>query len=190
MRKSDITGIALLFISAALGFGQWWAQVKGMIEPANAHILLYLAGAFGFVGGGLLIWNAVRRHAIQPATSVFLFETLYWKLGFPGDPQFPLPGERGSPRDTSSDTLLLKVHVQFNITANIMRIESIELNLMGKRIPSNWVSMPVSGTYAKYIYCEIPKWVGAGEHVVKLVAFANGGKWESSPPYMLRFPQQ
>lgn len=164
--------------------------MEGMIEPANAYILFYLAIIFCLGGVGLLTWNAVRRHPIQPATSVFLFQTLYWKLGFPGDPQFPLTGEGAIPKNTSSDTLLLKILVEFNITANIMRIESIKLNLMGRLIPSNWVSMPVTGTYTKYIYCKIPKWISAGTHIVKLIASANGEKYESSPPYELRFPQQ
>lgn len=68
MAKGTGWGLACTLVSLALGLGRWWIQVKGVITPANADILLYLAAPLFLAGIGLVVWSArlwIRRRIFR-----------------------------------------------------------------------------------------------------------------------------
>jgi hypothetical protein len=72
-----------------------------------------------------------------------------------------------------------------------IRVESVYLEFKGNRLPSTWepAHINVGVTHSSYIYFRVPKWVKAGKHEVKLVAFADGKHWFSEI-FTIEFPEQ
>ena len=105
------------------------------------------------------------------------------------DHAFGEPGRPGYPQPKTGATRLLRIDVLLTPT-NGLQVESIELEVQGKRIPSTWKSSDVYGVASGgYIYFEVPSDVTPGPHQVSLVALADG-KWWESPHFSLTFPAQ
>lgn len=100
---------------------------------------------------------------------------------------FGEPGKRGYPQPKTDATRLLRIHVLLTPT-NGLQVESVELEVQGKRIPSTWESNEVSSVPSgQYIYFEVPPDVTPGDHQVTLVALADGTPWRSRR-FSLTFP--
>lgn len=105
------------------------------------------------------------------------------------DHAFGEPGRPGYPQPKTGATRLLMIDVLLTPT-NGLQVESIELEVQGKRILSTWKSSDVYGVASGgYIYFEVPPDVTPGDHQVRLVALADG-KWWGSPHFSLPFPAQ
>ncbi len=101
--------------------------------------------------------------------------------------QFGKPGQQGYPQPNSDATRLLRIDLVLTPT-NGLQVESVELEVQGKRIPSTWESNEVSSVPSgQYIYFEVPPDVTPGDHQVTLVALADGTRW-LSPHFSLTFP--
>ena len=95
--------------------------------------------------------------------------------------EFGEPGKRGYPQSETGAARSLRVDIYLN-TTNGVQVESVELEVQGKRIPSTWKSYAVYGTpFGGYIYFEVPPEVTSGLHEVRLVALADGKSWMSQP---------
>ena len=100
---------------------------------------------------------------------------------------FGEPGKTGYPQPKTDATRLLRIQVLLTPT-NGQQVESVELEVQGKRIPSTWESNEVSSVPSgQYIYFEVPPDVTPGDHQVRLVALADGTLWRS-PSFSLTFP--
>jgi hypothetical protein len=97
-------------------------------------------------------------------------------------------GTEGFPVSKGGTHLWLRAEICLN-AAHYMNVESLELEVLARRIPSDWQSDTVGGgvLYVRYVYFDIPGWVGSGEHVVRFVAFAES-KWWRSDDYTIAFP--
>lgn len=101
--------------------------------------------------------------------------------------EFGEPGKRGYPQSETGAARSLRVDMYLN-TTNGMQVESIELEVQGKRIPSTWNSNAVYGTPSGgYIYFEVTPELTSGLHQVRLVALADGKSWMSQP-FSVTFP--
>ncbi len=103
------------------------------------------------------------------------------------DHAFGEPGRPGYPQPKTGATRLLRIDVLLTPT-NGLQVESVELEVQDKRIPSTWESNEVySVPSGQYIYFEVPPDVTPGDHQVTLVALADGTPWRS-PRFSLTFP--
>jgi len=59
------------------------------------------------------------------------------------------------------------------------RIESIELEIKGRLLPSDWNRRDFVSQHSQYVNVGLPGWVNKGEHTVRLVAWADGKKYPS-----------
>ena len=105
------------------------------------------------------------------------------------DYDFKEPGTSGHPSSTTGASLSLRTYVGLRALHDT-RVESLELEVLSRRIPSSW-NTNVAGDILTsiYVYFEIPDWVNPGEHLVRFVAFA-GGRWWRSPDYTITFPSR
>lgn len=102
---------------------------------------------------------------------------------------FAEPGTRGHPSSTTEASLSLRTQVSLHALHDT-RVDSLELEVLGKRIPSSWNPNMVGAVpTVMYVYFEISDWVSPGEHSVRLVAFADG-KWWRSSDYTITFPDR
>ncbi len=103
------------------------------------------------------------------------------------DHDFGEPGKTGYPQPKTDATRLLRIHVLLTPT-NGLQVESVELEVQGKRIPSTWESNEVIDVPSgQYVYFEVPPDVTPGDHQVRLVAQADRKQW-GSPHFSLTFP--
>ena len=101
--------------------------------------------------------------------------------------EFAEPGRPGYPESKTGATRLLRAAVYVTCLSR-MQVESVELEVQGKRIPSDWESTTVYGdATGRYIYLEIPPDVTPGLHEVQIVALANR-KWWRSESSSVTFP--
>ena len=123
-----------------------------------------------------------RESPILPASQIFIeLDSDGWN--------FAEPGTSGHPSSAAGASLSLRMHVILN-APHYIRIESLELKVLGKRIPSDLKPETVGVVvWARYVYFEIPDWVNPGEHSVMLVAYADGRLWRS-PDYTITFPSR
>jgi hypothetical protein len=84
-------------------------------------------------------------------------------------------------------TFMLRVTVSV-IAVPDKVVEYIELEMMGKRISSNWESLQVHVEQQQYIYFDMPKWVNSGHHAVKLIARSHDTE-RSSPSFDIDIPR-
>ena len=102
---------------------------------------------------------------------------------------FAEPGTRGHPSSTTEASLSLRTQVTLHALHDT-RVESLELEVLSKRIPSSWNPKMVGPVpTGMYVYFEISDWVSTGEHSVRLVAFADGMWWRSSD-HTITFPDR
>ncbi len=123
----------------------------------------------------------------SPLSGLFVIEQIKWEFGVRAQnggfgwlaPDHPKP---------KAGTLILQIMV--HIDARPARVvEDVELDLMGKRLPSDWKSSRISPEYQQFNYFNIPSWANPGIHKVKLVA--KDSKTEvSSPEFEIDIPQQ
>ena len=109
-----------------------------------------------------------------------------------GDHQFGSPEENGFAKAIEGESLMLRIQVGFSAKPT-MCVKSVKLKIERKRKPllSNWESLeiPVGFRNSYSVDFGIPKWVKAGKHNVKLVAFADGKDWFSGD-FTVEFPKQ
>ena len=141
--------------------------------------------AFIFVWALLTLpkWGLLRKRWESKAKSERFFNI---QIG--NDIAFGTPGENGFAKATRGESLMLRLAVELR-TIPYMRVESVELEVMGRRIQSNWEPTQVGQFYGQYIYFGIPNWVNSGRHNVRLITFAGGREWHSDE-YSIDFPQQ
>ena len=180
-----------------------------MLVPLGGIVtgLLTSSPVWGAVGGGVsalallglvFLFNLYRapyrqrdeaRAAItgvSPSSPILAAPQLFIRAE---DHAFGEPGRPGYPQPKTGATRLLRIDVLLTPT-NGLQVESIELEVQGKRIPSTWKSSDVYGVASGgYIYFEVPSDVTPGPHQVSLVALADG-KWWESPHFSLTFPAQ
>ena len=114
-------------------------------------------------------------------------------IEFDGDPRFAPSGTAGYPTSDIGTSLFLRMPITLEAPSP-KRVESLELEVLGKRIPTDWKSRMVGGgslpsPAGGFMYFVIPDSVNPGEHSVKLIAFADGKPWRS-PDYTVDFPDQ
>ena len=83
----------------------------------------------------------------------------------------------------------LCLQVQVLIQASSVLVENIELELIGTRLLSDWRSRTVGLYHQEYVYFDIPTWVSAGSHEVKLIAWGLNRE-VSSQEFEIAIPQQ
>lgn len=83
----------------------------------------------------------------------------------------------------------LCLQVQVLIQASSVLVENIELELIGKRLPSDWKSRKVDLYHQQYVYFNIPTWVSSGTHRVKLIAWDLDNE-VNSQEFEIDIPQQ
>lgn len=144
----------------------------------------------------IVLEGAYRQSHSSASEMVGPGEGTWQSPALPGDqlfismdePRFAEPGTEGYPADAHGARLWMRAMTYLN-TLNVINVESVELELLGRRIPSDWEPDTVSAgvTSHRYLYFSIPDWVKPGEHTVRLVACADG-KWWRSPDYTISFP--
>ncbi len=85
---------------------------------------------------------------------------------------------------------IITVYAEYRPTGK-MRVEAIELQLVGKHVPSlDWKGLEVSQDlwYTSDNKFKVPDGISPGEHDAKLAAFANG-EWWGSQPFTIAFPE-
>jgi hypothetical protein len=106
------------------------------------------------------------------------------------DHRFGVPNKNGFAQAIEGESLMLRVDVVLHAIPNML-VESVKLEIKGRRLSSNWepsvISVGVRHGY--YAYFGIPKSVKAGKQKVKLVAFADGKDWFSGD-FIVEFPKQ
>lgn len=85
----------------------------------------------------------------------------------------------------TNSTLTIPVGITVTPT---MLVEDVQLQLLGKSIPSNWWQRRIGGSGEQHLVSfVIPEQVKSGEHTVHLVAIAEGHTAESKP-FLVNFP--
>lgn len=154
-----ITQAPVVFLTAVILIGGaiWWLvhwRYGGQIESLKQELQLYKARIEG-------------KEQASPYMDLFVVQQVEHKLG--------VRDERGGfgwldpSVKPKTKTLMLQVMVSV-ISIPDKIVEHIELEMMAKRIPSNWESLQIHGEHQQYIYFDIPNWVNSGRHTVKLVA--------------------
>ena len=159
----------------------WWAVIGGVLLVASGIAIIY---------GQHREINTLQKELNMQAdaSSAKQVSSRFFSIQFWGDIAFGRPGASGFPESPSGDLLMLRLLVGF-IAIPDMEVESVTLEIMGKRIPSNWVPAGVGQNYTQYVYFGIPNWVNPGQHSVKLFAFTDGKEW-SSEEFQISFPEQ
>ena len=150
--------------------------------PRQVGIVLII---FAFVWALLALpkWGPLRKRWESKAKSERFFSI---QIG--NDIAFGTPGKHGFAKAAGGESLMLRLAVELRAIPH-RRVESVELEVIGRRIPSNWEPTEVGTFRGQYIYFGIPNWVNLGQHKVRLVAFAGGKEWHSDE-LSITFPQQ
>jgi hypothetical protein len=172
-RRSNIIFIAVTTVTGV-----------SLIVFSQAQFFIGIA-LLGFVAVWAILtlpkWGLLRRRWDRIPATFFSVED--W-----GDHQFGSPCEDGFAPAIRGESLMLRIMVGFRTMPDTV-VESLRLEVMGKRLPSNWVSREVIDREAEYVYFAVPNWVKAKEHKVKLIAFVNG-KEQYSNDIVINFPEQ
>ena len=184
-------------------FKWWWVIVMGFAGGTIGAILSIQRGldvpiwvwvAIALVGlfiAQFLAFHKIRAERdqlrIESSTAKQVSSRLF-SIQYQGDIDFSTPMTRGFPDSPSGEKLMLRILVGF-VAIPAVLVESVTLEVIGKRIPSNWESAGIGQSYGQYIYFGIPNWVNPGKHSVRLFAFADGKEW-SSEEFSVDFPEQ
>ncbi len=153
--------------------GRWWNVVFGVVL-AGLSVANFVTDSLSMpdwgwiliVTAGLSVAQFRAYHAKERSRS-FLFTVgeLNWRFESPS-----------------------RLYVEVDITATPqMLVDNVELLVLGRTIPSDWGPEKIRGNLGRSAYFDIPDWVGAGVHNVRLVAHAEGHT-EKSQPFEVRFP--
>jgi hypothetical protein len=144
---------AVIFVGGAIWWLMHW-RYGGQIESLKQECQLYKA-------------RSEEKGQASPPTDLFVVQQVEHKLGVRDDRGgFGWLDPSVKPK---TETLVLQVVVSV-ITIPDKIVEHIELEMMAKRIPSDWESLQVHGESQQYIYFDIPKWANPGRHAVRLIA--------------------
>ena len=153
----------------------WWLfhwRYGGQIESLKQQVDLYKSRSEG-------------KQSISGPMDLLVIQRIEHKLG--------IRDERGGfgwldpSVKSKTDTLMLQVMISV-IAIPDKIVEQIELEMMRKRISSNWASRLVHGELQQYIYFDMPKWTNPGRHIVKLVARSHDTE-RLSPPFDIDIPK-
>ena len=110
--------------------------------------------AFIFVWALLTLpkWGFLRKRWESKAKSERFFSI---QIG--NDIAFGTPGEHGFAKATGGESLMLRLAVELRAIPH-MRVESVELEVMGRRIPSNWEPTEVGRFMGNTSILEYPIW--------------------------------
>ncbi|MBC8512121.1 MAG: hypothetical protein H8D32_03980 [Dehalococcoidia bacterium] len=155
--------------------------VKFTAPPEVGIVIIAVAVIWGLLA--LPSWGPLRRRWDSKPARTLSVEN--W-----GDYQFGSPEKNGFAKAIEGESLMLRIEVGFRAIPN-MCVKSVQLEIGRKRLLSNWepCEIHVGGGYGCSVYFGIPKWVKAGKHNVKLVAFADGKDWFSGD-FTVEFPKQ
>ncbi len=145
-------------------------------------------GILIFTGFWILLtipkWGFLRRYWESKPTKYVCVTN--WKQQY----EFGSLNEYGFTNATKEEPLVLKIKTGL-FAAPSATIESIQLELKGKRLPpSNWQAYEAGNLWATPdVYFIIPKSIRKGQNKVKLVAYAEGKEWYSDN-IIIDFPKQ
>jgi len=142
-------------------------------------VMLIFAGIWALLA--LPHWGPLRRRWESKPTRLFSIEDL-------GDHQFGSPGKNGFANAIAGELMMLRILVGFR-TIPYAVVQSIKLEVKGKRLLSDWKTVRVSDGYSQYVYFEVPKWLSGGQYKAKLVTSAGGREWYSDD-IIIKFPEQ
>lgn len=166
-------GISLALIGVGVSLMGWAHPMAGIALSITGIVWLLLA---------VPKWGPLRKYWESKAKSGRFFS-----IQSSNDIAFGKPGEHGFAKSAKGESLILRLPVELRAIPHML-VESVELDVMGKRIPSNWEPAKVGTAWVQYIYFGIPNWVNPGRHKVRLVAFAGGKEW-SSDEFSIPFPR-
>lgn len=93
--------------------------------------------------------------------------------------EFGTSKDIGFPKSNAIEGKWLRAFVLFSIMPTML-VESIALEVLGRRLRChNWQPEKMHTDYGRDLYFEIPEWINAGEHIVQLIALADGIEWGS-----------
>ena len=85
-------------------------------------------------------------------------------------------------------------YLELNIVASITALpgallETIDLQILERLIPSDWEAREVSSSNQVDLYFKVPDWVNLGKHEARLIALYDGGLKRVSRPRIVKFPK-
>ena len=148
----------------------------------------YIGGLI--VGGLLIIWGLVLffKSGLKAKPETTSFE-IAWV-----DADFKIRDSQGGLytlgliNENKSNTLVMESTVSINTMRNV-QVESIELNIGERRIPSDWLSDNFYQPLALAIRFDIPFDMPRGKRTAKLRAIVDGSKY-SSDPFTIQLPHK
>lgn len=174
---SDLVG-AIIGLMAYFTY-EWFGTV--MID-VTLWIVISILGGIALVR---LIFAPYWIYRKQKDTIVQLSQRLKSKtaqeiLAIESDgEEFGKPGVEGYPE--SEVRRILRIDLSLTAIPG-KRVESVQLELLGHLIPTNWQPDYVSGVpTGGYYYFDIPDSIKQGKYTVKLIAFVEGERFESRP---------
>jgi len=174
-------------VGAVIGLIVYFAyEFFGTMMVGNIDINLWVL--IGVLGGIVLVRLILAPYWIykgQENTIVQLSQKLKSKtaqeifaIESDGE-EFGEPSASGYPESKAKRIL----RIDLSLTAIPGKsVESVQLELLGHLIPTDWQPDYVSGVpTGGYYYFDIPDSIKQGKYTVKLIAFADGERFESKP---------
>lgn len=90
------------------------------------------------------------------------------------------------PNSPDYTTLELGIGLDINAIPAVL-IDRVDVEIMGKRCPTDWESRQIVGSQRTWLQCDVPSNVNRGKHRVRALAWANGREI-STDEIMVDFP--
>ena len=146
--------------------------------------------AFLFLAGGWTYHQLrvkPRQNGDQQVVKEEHIAARLFSISSHGSPEFSAPGERGFPQH--GGPLWLRLSVLMDARPE-MRVETIQVDLSGRRLEADWAPHDVWGDMMESVYFEVPEWVKQGKRTATLVAWSEARELKPSTPFEIDFPKQ